>query len=122
MGGLILIFLLFVTATAQQPDSVPQLSLPELDGRTLRSEELKDKIVVLDFWPTWCENCVSEIPEFNNLEKEDSSRGVKVIGLAVQSGWASDIQKFAKQYNRPSTVLALNHDTLSPFPVTSFPN
>ena len=62
MRAVILICLLFVTATGQQPDSVPQLSLPELDGRTLRSEELKDKIVVLDFWATWCENCVSEIP------------------------------------------------------------
>src|SRR5882762_7880371 len=97
MRALTLVCILFATATAQQPDSVPQFFLPELDGRTLRSEELKDKIVVLDFWATWCENCVSEIPEFNKLEREYSSRGVKVIGLAVQSGWASDIQKFVKQ-------------------------
>ena len=122
MRALILICLLFVTATAQQPDSVPQLSLPELDGRTLRSEELKDKIVVLDFWATWCENCVSEIPEFNKLEKEYSSRGVKVIGLAVQSGWASDIQKFVKQYNMRYTVLVGDDDTVSDFGVISFPN
>src|SRR5438876_9519865 len=65
MRALILVCILFATATAQQPDSVPQFSLSQLDGRTLRSEELKDKIVVLDFWATWCENCVSEIPEFN---------------------------------------------------------
>src|SRR5260370_7792641 len=122
MGGLILIFLLFVTATAQQPDFVPRLSLPELDGRTLRSEELKEKIVVLDFWATWCENCVSEIPEFNKLEKEYSARGVKVIGLAVQSGWASDIQKFAKQYNMHYTIFVRNHDTVSDFGFISFSN
>ena len=122
MRALILICLLFVTATAQLPASVPQLSLPELDGRTLRSEDLKDKIVVIDFWATWCENCVSEIPEFNKLEKEYSSRGVKVIGLAVQSGWASDIQKFAKQYNMRYTVLVGNDDTVSDFGVISFPN
>ena len=122
MRALILICLLFVTATAQQPASVPQLSLPELDGRTLRSEDLKDKIVVIDFWATWCENCVSEIPEFNKLEKEYSSRGVKVIGLAVQSGWASDIQKFAKQYNMRYTVLVGNDDSVSDFGVISFPN
>src|SRR6267378_7876122 len=97
MRALILICFLFVTAAGQQPDSVPQFSLPQLDGRTLGAGELEDNIVVLDFWATWCENCVSEIPEFNKLEKEYSSRGVKVIGLAVQSGWASDIQKFVKQ-------------------------
>src|SRR6267154_26714 len=122
MRALVLVCILFAPAAAQQPDSVQQLSLPELDGRTLRSEELKDKIVVLDFWATWCENCVSEIPAFNKLEKEYSSRRVKVIGLAVQSGWASDIQKFAKQYAMSYTILVGNADTVSDFGVISFPN
>ena len=122
MRSLILIGLLFVGAVAQQPVQIAEFSLPKLDGQTLRSEDLKDKIVVLDFWATWCENCVSEIPEFNRLEKEYSSRGVKVIGLAVQSGWASDIQKFVKQYNMRYTVLAGNDDTVSDFGVISFPN
>src|SRR6266481_2614363 len=122
MRALILVCILFATATAQQPDSVPHFSLPELDGRTLGSEELKDKIFVLDFRATWCETCVSEIPEFNKLEKEYSSHGVKVIGLAVQSGWASDIQKFVKHYNMRYTVLVGNDDTVSDFGVISFPN
>ena len=122
MRPLILVCILFASATAQQPDSVPQFSLPQLDGRTLGAGELKDNIVVLDFWATWCENCVIEIPEFNKLEKEYSSRGVKVIGLAVQSGWASDIQKFVKEYNMRYTVLVGNDDTVTDFGVISFPN
>jgi peroxiredoxin len=122
MKTLILICILFVSVVGQQSDSLPQFSLPQLNGRTLRSEELKDNIVVLDFWATWCENCVSEIPEFNKLEKEYSSRGFKVIGLAVQSGWASDIQKFVRQYNMRYTVLVGTDDTVSDFGVISFPN
>ena len=122
MRALILICLLFVSAAGQQSDPIPEFSLPKLDGQTVRSQELKDDIVVLDFWATWCENCVSEIPEFNKLEKEYSSRGVKVIGLAVQSGWASDIQKFVKQYNMRYIVLVGDDDTVSDFGVISFPN
>jgi peroxiredoxin len=122
MRALILICFLFTCASGQQPVPVAEFSLPKLDGQTLRSEDLKDKIVVLDFWATWCENCVSEIPEFNKLEREYSSRGVKVVGLAVQSGWASDIQKFVKQYNMCYTVLVGNDDTVSDFGVISFPN
>jgi peroxiredoxin len=114
--------LLFATTSAQQPAALPDFSLPKLDGQTLRSDDLKDKIFVMDFWATWCENCVSEIPEFNKLEKEYSSRGVKVIGLAVQSGWASDIQKFVKDYNMRYTVLVGNDDTVSDLGVISFPN
>lgn len=117
------VFCLLCTAVAaQQNASLPRISLPMLDGPVLRSEDLKDKIVILDFWATWCEACVSEIPEFNKIEKEYSSRGVKVIGLAVQSGWAADIQKFVKQYNMQYTVLVGNDDTVSDFGIISFPN
>ena len=56
-----------------------------------------------------------------SIWQEYSSRGVKVIGLAVQSGWASDIQKFAKQYNMHYTVLVGNDDTVADFGVISFP-
>ena len=121
-GGLTLICLLCASLFGQQPERIPQLSLPRLEGQTLGSEDLKDNIVVLDFWATWCEACVSEIPEFNKLEKEYSTRGVRVIGLAVQSGWASDIQKFVKQYNMRYTVLVGNDDTVADFGVISFPN
>jgi thiol-disulfide isomerase/thioredoxin len=120
--ALILISFLFANAVGQQPAPLAEFSLPKLDGQTLRSQELKDKIVVLDFWATWCENCVSEIPEFNKLEKDYSSRGVRVIGLAVQSGWASDIQKFVKQYDMRYTILVGNDDTVTDFGVISFPN
>jgi peroxiredoxin len=121
-GVLIVICLLYAVVLGQQPERIPQFSLPRLEGETLRSADLKDNIVVLDFWATWCEACVSEIPEFNKLEKEYSARGVKVIGLAVQSGWASDIQKFVKQYDMRYTVLVGNDDTVADFGVITFPN
>lgn len=120
--GLILICLLCARLSGQQPERIPQFSLPRLEGQTLRSEDLKDNIVVLDFWATWCEACVSEIPEFNKLDKEYSARGVKVIGLAVQSGWASDIQKFVKKYKMRYSILVGNDDTVADFGVISFPN
>ena len=113
--------LLFISAAGQQAGSLAEFSLPKPDGQTLRSEDLKDKIVVLDFWATWCENCVSEIPAFNKLQQKYGSRGVKVIGMAVQSGWASDIQKFAVQYKMRYTILVGNDDTVSDFGIISFP-
>jgi peroxiredoxin len=120
--GLMVVLVLCAGVLRQQTAALPQISLPKLDGQTLRSDDLKDRIVVLDFWATWCENCVNEIPELNKLEKDYSSRGVQVIGLAVQSGWASDIQKFIKAYNMHYTVLLGNDDTVAEFGVISFPN
>ncbi len=113
--------LLFVSAAAQQPDPLPEFSLPTFKGQPVLSEELKHSIVVLDFWATWCEGCITEIPAFNRLEQKYGPRGVKVIGIAVQSGWAKDIQKFAKRYKMRYTLLVGNDDTVSEFGVISFP-
>ena len=112
---------MFVGAAGQEPAPLAEFSLPKLDSQVLRSQDLKDKIVVLDFWATWCENCVAEIPASNKLQEKYSSRGVKVIGMAVQSGWASDIEKFAIQYKMRYTILVGNDDTVSDFGVISFP-
>ena len=116
-----LICLLFVGAAGQELPPLPEFSLPTLKGQTVTSQELKDNIVVLDFWATWCEGCITEIPAFNRLAREYGPRGVKVIGLAVQSGWAKDIRKFAKRYKMRYTLLVGNDDTVSEFGVISFP-
>lgn len=121
MRAFILICFLFVGVAAQEPKPLAEFSLPKLDGQMLRSLDLKENIVVLDFWATWCENCVVEIPAFNKLHEKYTSRGVKVIGMAVQSGWASDIQKFAVQYKMRYPILVGNDDTVSDFGVISFP-
>jgi peroxiredoxin len=121
MRAFLLTCLLFIGATAQQPEQLPEFSLRTLKGQTVTSQDLKDSIVVLDFWATWCEGCITEIPAFNRLEQKYGSRGVKVIGLAVQSGWAKDIRKFARQYKMRYTLLVGNDDTVSEYGVISFP-
>ena len=121
MRAFLLICLLSIGAASQQPEPLAEFSLRTLKGQTVTSQELKDSIVVLDFWATWCEGCITEIPAFNRLEKKYSPRGVKVIGLAVQSGWAKDIRRFAKLYKMRYTLLVGNDDVVSEFGVISFP-
>jgi len=103
------------------PDALPGLSLPTLTGRKVDSRALKDNIVVLDFWATWCAPCIGEIPDFNALQDKYAARGVKVIGLAAQSGWPQDIRKYAAKYKMRYTILAGNDDTVSDFRVINFP-
>lgn len=117
----LIICLLSISAAAQQANPLPEVSLPTLKGQTVRSQELKDNIVILDFWATWCEGCITEIPAFNRLEEKYGSRGVKVIGIAVQSGWARDIRKFAKRYKIRYPLLVGNDDTVAEFGVIGFP-
>lgn len=121
MRALLTVCLLFISVSGQQADPLPEFSLRTLKGATVTSQQLKDSIVVLDFWATWCEGCITEIPAFNRLDQQYGPRGVKVIGLAVQSGWASDIQKFAKQFKMRYQILVGTDETVSDFGVMSFP-
>ncbi len=119
--ALVFICLLFISATAQQPEPLVEFALPALGGRTVRSQEFKDNIVVLDFWATWCAQCVEEIPAFNTIQRKYGSRGVKVLGLAVQSGWEPDIRRFATRYKMRYPILVGNDDTVADFGVMAFP-
>ena len=115
------ILLLFITSAGQEPKRLPEFSLPRLNGHTVSSQDLKDNIVVLDFWATWCAPCVTEIPAFNKLQAKYASRGVRVIGLAVQSGWASDIRKFIARHRMRYTVLVGNDQIVADFEAIGFP-
>lgn len=121
MQTLLVIVLLSIGTAGQAAAPLPELSLPALKGQVVKSRNLKRNIVVLDFWATWCEPCIGEIPAFNSLQKKYASRGVKVIGLAVQSGWSGDIRKFAAKYKMRYTILVGNDGTVSDFGVINFP-
>lgn len=107
--------------TEQQPRVAASFSLPDLRGKRTKSTDLESSIVVLDFWATWCEPCIGEIPTFNQLQEKYSPKGVRVIGLAVQSGWARDIKRFATKYKMRYPILVGTDDTVGDFDVIAFP-
>jgi cytochrome c biogenesis protein CcmG, thiol:disulfide interchange protein DsbE len=121
--ALLLICILLVNIAVSKPDTkLPEFSLPQLSGETLRSQDLNTNIVVLDFWATWCQSCISEIPAYNKLQANYASRGVRVVGIAVQSGWASDVKKFTDEHTMSYAVAVGNDETVSEFEVISFPS
>ena len=67
-----------------------------LTGKTIKSEELKGKIVVINIWATWCGSCIAEIPQLNKLAEKyqhDSS----IVFLAITDEGEEKVQKFLKQ-------------------------
>src|SRR2546428_9832056 len=93
-------------------DPAPDFKLPDLNGKEFKSSQLKGSIVVLDLWATWCEPCVADIPMFNRLQEKFASRGVKIVGVAVESGWAKDIKPHVAKHAIKYTVLVGNEKNI----------
>jgi thiol-disulfide isomerase/thioredoxin len=55
--------------------------LAELDGKPFSFESYKGKVVVLDFWATWCGPCLEEIPNLKSMLEKRQSEGVEIIGI-----------------------------------------
>jgi len=61
--------------------SLPQFSIKDLQGHPLSSADLRGKVVLIDFWATWCQPCKKEMPSYQKLADEYGSRGFVVIGF-----------------------------------------
>ena len=66
----------------------PEFALKDADGKTVRLEDYKGKVVLLDFFATWCGPCKIEIPWFMELERKNKDRGFSVLGVSMDDeGW-----------------------------------
>lgn len=122
----------YTSETTQQPANAPSVvqtveapdfARPTLAGDTLRLSDHQGKIVVLNFWATWCPPCRKEIPDFIELQKE-LSEDVIFIGVALDEEGFEVIRPFAMEYgiNYPLIVdhgmLARQYGGITSVPTT----
>jgi DsbE subfamily thiol:disulfide oxidoreductase len=93
----------------------PSWALQDADGKTIHSSDFKGKVVVLDFWATWCPPCKAEIPSFIALQKEYGKNGLAVIGVSVDEGGADVVKSFAQQSGMNYTVVLADDKTTQAF-------
>ena len=99
------------STTIDQHPSVkaPEFTLSDLDGNQVSLSDFKGKVVILDFWATWCPPCRKEIPHFIELEKEYTDQGLVVVGVSLDQGGVEVVQGFVnKTSNMDYTVLWLD--------------
>jgi len=78
-------------------------TLPDHAGQAFVLGGLRDRVVVLNFWATWCPPCIEEMPELAQLHLEIAPRGATVIGIGVDS--AANIREFAEKHRFPYPLL-----------------
>jgi len=79
----------------RDPDSAPDLKVKDLDGRELTLQTYKGKVVLLNFWATWCGPCRAEIPDLIRIQDAYKDR-LQIIGMDVDDNDAERLRAFVK--------------------------
>jgi len=101
--------------------AAPAWELPDLEGNAVRSDSLAGKIVVMDFWATWCPPCLFQIPILNAIQAKHQGDGVVVIGVAVDAEGAEVVKPFAKENGIEYRILIGDEGLARKFGAPGFP-
>jgi|SRR5579859_2490028 len=80
----------------KNPDPAPALGIKDLDGRPISLDEFKGKIVLLNFWATWCGPCRAEIPDLIELQNKYKDQ-FTIVALATDEDDAAFVKKFSQK-------------------------
>ncbi len=84
-------------STASLPEPGFSFTLPDLAGKTVSLSDFKGKVVLVDFWATWCDPCKEEIPGLVKLNDALKDKGFTVLGVSMDEEGMRAVQKFMKK-------------------------
>lgn len=86
-----------VFAQSESNEKAPVIALRDLKDKTVRLEDFKGKVILLNFWATWCVPCRAEVPELVRWQKEYQAKGLQIVGITYPPTNPRTVRSFAQK-------------------------
>ncbi len=119
----LLFFAVALAGAAAVPSKMaPAWKLKDVDGNTVTLDQFRGKVVVLDFWATWCPPCRTEIPGYIALQKKYAADGLVIVGVSVDTDGVAPVKKFIKDMGMNYIVVMADDDIQDAYgPIGGYP-
>ncbi len=99
----------------RNPAAVPALTMRDLDGRPISSADWRGKVVIVNFWATWCPPCRAEIPDLVALQEKYGDR-LQIIGVSQDEGSIEGVRRFVAEHRMNYPVVMMTPELEQAFP------
>jgi len=121
----IITLVLFAGCTEKEKEvataAAPDFTLQDMSGKKVRLADLKGRVVLLEFWATWCPPCRAEIPAIERLHTQYGGKGLTVLAIAMDEGGWDGVKAFAAERKITYTVLRGTDDVSAKYMVRLIP-
>ena len=102
-------------------DLAPDFSLAARDGGTVTLSAQKGRVVLLNFWATWCDSCKDELPALQELQRARAAGGFELLALSVDDEPAKVVPPFASSHRMSFPILYADRRTMDAYAVRMLP-
>jgi len=107
---------------ANERKPAPAFALKDSFGKTAELKDYRGKVVLVDFWATWCHGCKQEIPWFSEFEKTYHAQGLAVVGVSMDEGGWNVVKPFLAETHVPYRMLLGDDATAKRYGIGTLPD
>ncbi len=104
-------------ALKDDPPMAPDFTLKDLNGNEITLSDYEGKMLVLNFWATWCPPCRAEIPDFIEVYSEYKDKGLEILGVSVDQASPDQVRQFVDRNEMNYPVAMATRDLFRDYPL-----